>query len=133
LKRVSVLRETLELAVGLAGRFADMRSVTLNFQPAEDFPTVMTSPFHLLNLIWRVLDFAMDAAGAGKTVGLAFDGDARSVNIRFTGMEASANAQDAPFPTENAAELLHMLGAAIRQDGKRERSSLFYRKMLVNM
>ncbi len=113
------IRETLELAVGLAGRFADMRSVKLRFQPSDDFPTVITSPFHLLNLVWRVLDFAMDASGAGKTVALAFDGGAKSVNIRVTGIEASPNARDALFPTESIAELLHMLGAVIRQDGKK--------------
>ena len=113
------IREILELAMGLTGRFADMRSVKLDFQPADDFPTVMTSPFHLLNLIWHVLDFAMDAAGTGKTVGLTFERGATSVSIRFTGMEALANAPENVYSTEKDAALLHILGAEIHQDGEK--------------
>ena len=110
------IKETLELAVGLTGRFADMRSVILDFEPPSDFPAVITSPFHLLNLIWQVLDFAMDASGAGKRVGLTFEAGTKSVKIRFTGIEALTNPPETVFPTAKEAALLHMLGAAIHQD-----------------
>ena len=113
------IREILELAVGLTGRFADMRSVILDFQPPPDFPNVITSPFHLLNLIWRVLDFAMDASGPGKRVGLTFETGRTSVKIRFTGIEALTNLPETVFPTAKEASLLHTLGAAIHQDAKK--------------
>lgn len=118
------IRETLELAVGLTGRFADMRSVILDFHPPSDFPAVITSPFHLLNLIWQVLDFAMDASGAGKTVGLTFEAGPTSVEIRFTGIEALTNVPETVFPTAKETALLHMLGAAIHQDAKKGEISL---------
>ncbi|MBW2709877.1 MAG: HAMP domain-containing histidine kinase [Deltaproteobacteria bacterium] len=110
------LDETLKLAVGLAQRLADMRSVTLEIQSPSDFPTVITSPFHLQNLIWQVLDFAMDASGDKKTVGLTFETDPGSVKIRFTGIEALANLPEAVFPTEKEAVLLKILGAIIHKD-----------------
>ena len=113
------IKETLELAVGLTGRFADMRSVILDFQPPSDFPAVVTSPFHLLNLIWQVLDFAMDASGAGKRVGLTFEAGPTSVKIRFTGIEALTNVPETVFPTAKEAALLHMLGATIHQDAEK--------------
>lgn len=110
------IREILELAVGLTGRFADMRSVILDLQPPPDFPNVITSPFHLLNLIWRVLDFAMDASGPGKRVGLTFEAGPTSVKIRFTGIEALTNLPETVFPTAKEASLLGILGATIHQD-----------------
>jgi len=113
------IRETLALAVGLTGRFADMRSVILDFQPPSDFPAVVTSPFHLLNLIWQVLDFAMDASGAGKRVELTFEAGPTSVKIRFTGIEALTNVPETVFPTAKEAALLHMLGATIHQDAEK--------------
>ena len=113
------IKETLELAVGLTGRFADMRSVILDFQPPSEFPAVITSPFHLLNLIWQVLDFAMDASGAGKRVGLTFEAGPTTVKIRFTGIEALTNVPETVFPTAKEAALLHMLGATIHQDAEK--------------
>lgn len=124
------IRETLELAVGLTGRFADMRSVILDLQPPPDFPNVITSPFHLLNLIWRVLDFAMDASGPGKKVGLTFEADPTSVIIRFTGMEAPTNLPETVFPTAKEASLLHMLGATIHHDAKKGEINLVLPKNL---
>ena len=113
------IRETLELAVGLTGRFADMRSVILDFQPPSDFLAVITSPFHLLNLIWQVLDFAIDASGAGKRVGLTFETGQTSVKIRFTGIEALTNEPSTVFPTAKEAALLDMLGATIHHNTKK--------------
>ncbi|MCP4579235.1 MAG: HAMP domain-containing histidine kinase [Deltaproteobacteria bacterium] len=115
-QRSVYIKETLELAVGLARRLADMRSVTLELTPPSDFPAVITSPFHLQNLIWQVLDFAMDASGDGKTVGLFFETDRESVKIRFAGLEGLSNLSEAAFPTKKEAALLEMLGATIHQD-----------------
>ena len=106
------IMETLELAVALTGRFADMRGVKLDFQPPSDFPTVITSPFHLLNLIWQVLDFAMDATGTEKTVGLTFETNPASVDVRFNGI---GNATAPPSAAKTAA-LLNFLGAKMHHD-----------------
>lgn len=110
------IEETMKLAVGLAQRLADMRSVTLELTLPSDVPTVITSPFHLQNLIWQVLDFAMDVSGAGKTVGLFFETDRESVKIRFAGLEGITNLPQSAFPTKKETALLEILGATIHQD-----------------
>jgi signal transduction histidine kinase len=112
------LGEILELAVGLSKRPADMRSITLSLKLPTDPLSVITSPFHLQNLIWQVLDFAMDASGDGKTVGLTFETGPGSVKIRFTELEALTNLSGAAFPTETEEALLQILGATIHQDVK---------------
>lgn len=112
------IRETLTLAVGLTQRLADMRSVALALKLPSAPPTVITSPFHLQNLIWQILDFAMDVSGDGKTVGLTVETGPGPVKIRFTGLEGLPNLSEAAFPTEKEAALLHMLGATIYQDVK---------------
>ena len=112
------LGEILELAVGLSKRLADMRSITLGLKLPTDPPSVITSPFHLQNLIWQVLDFAMDASGDGKTVGLTFETGPGPVKIRFSGLEALENFSGPEFPTETEEALLQILGATIHQDVK---------------
>ena len=112
------LGEALALAVGLAQRLADMRSVTLELQPPSDFPTVITSPFHLQNLIWQMLDFAMDISGDAKVVGLTLLTGTGSVEIRFTGLEGLKDPPETAFPTRRETSLLEMLGATIHQDVK---------------
>ena len=112
------LGEALALAVGLAQRLADMRSVTLELQPPSDFPTVITSPFHLQNLIWQMLDFAMDISGDAKVIGLTLGTATGSVEIRFTGLEGLKDPPETEFPTKRETSLLEMLGATINQDVK---------------
>ena len=111
------LKETLDLALGLARRPADMRSITLKLHPPADLPNVITSPFHLQNLIWRILDFAMNVTGDGKTIGLMLKTEPASVKVRFTGLEGLSNPPEAAFPTEKEAHLLEILGATIQRDG----------------
>ena len=122
------IKETLELAVGLAQRFADMRSITLKLQPSSDASAVITSPFHLQNLIWQMLDFAMDVSGDGKTVGLTFETGKASVKIRVTGLEELSNLSEPAFPTEKEKALLRMLNATIQQDEKAGEIHLFLPK-----
>ncbi len=114
------LTETLGLAVGLGGRLADMRGVKLQFQPPSAVGSVTTSPFHLLNLIWRVLDFAMDASGAEKMITFTYDTDENSVNIRFSGLASPPDNPETVFPAAEEAALLQMLGATVERDTKGE-------------
>ncbi|OQY51032.1 MAG: hypothetical protein B6240_00500 [Desulfobacteraceae bacterium 4572_87] len=122
------IEETLELAVALARRLADMRSVTLELKPPADLSTVITSPFHLQNLIWRILDFAMDVSGDGKTVGITFETNKTSVTIGFTGLEELTSVSKPAFPTEKEKALLQILNATIQQNEKAREINLFLPK-----
>jgi signal transduction histidine kinase len=110
------LIEILELSVGLALRLADMRSVKLDLQLPQDPLTIITSPFHLLSLLWQVLDFAMGATGDEKTVGITFEKDSHMVKIRFSGLESLKDLPSEIFPTEKEETVLRILNAKISKD-----------------
>jgi signal transduction histidine kinase len=109
------LRELLSLLVELSLRYASMRGVHLEIDPSADSIMVTTSPFILLNLLWFCLDFAMTAAGPGKTVALAAERTRDGARLRFrklAGMEAAA----ASFPVDPPNDLARVLKAHIRLD-----------------
>jgi signal transduction histidine kinase len=114
------LRELLGLLVELSLRYASMRGVRLEIDRPSDAVTITTSPFILLNLLWFCLDFAMTAAGPGKTVALAAEKTADGAWLRFSkleGMEAATGA----FPAEPESALMRVLKAQIRlEPGSRE-------------
>lgn len=109
------LRELLGLLVELSLRYASMRGVHLEIDPPADSIMVTTAPFILLNLLWFCLDFAMTAAGPGKTVALAAEKTDDGARLRFrklAGMEAAA----ASFPADPPNALARVLNAHIRLD-----------------
>jgi len=107
------LRELLGLLVELSLRYASMRGVRLEIDRPSDSVTVTTSPFVLLNLLWFCLEYAMTAAGPGKTVEIAAEKTADGAWLRFrklTGMDTAAGA----FPAEPERALMRVLNAQIR-------------------
>jgi len=114
------LRELLGLLVELSSRHASMRGVRLEIDRPSDAVTITTSPFVLLNLLWFCLDYAMAAAGPGKTVELGAEKTADGARLRFRkleGMDAAAGS----FPAEPEVSLGRALSAEIRLDsGMRE-------------
>jgi signal transduction histidine kinase len=109
------LRELLGLLVELSLRYASMRGVHLEIDPSADSIMVTTFPFTLLNLLWFCLDFAITAAGPGKTVALAAEKTGDSARLRFhklAGMGAAA----ASFPADPPSALARVLNAHIQLD-----------------
>lgn len=109
------LGEIMGFMGDLSSRFASMRGVTLELKPATRPVMVTTSPFFLENLIWLCLDFAMDAVGEGKAVGLVTEETQNGARIRLTqldGLQASENR----FPTGREEALLDVLGAELMPD-----------------
>jgi C4-dicarboxylate-specific signal transduction histidine kinase len=114
--RVVDVREVLELVAALSSRLAAMRGVVIDLQPSSSAVSILSSPFFLENLIWLVLDFAMDAVGKGKRVGLIAENKGEGARIRFTQLDALGIAQKDEFPTERERSLLHILNAEIALD-----------------
>jgi len=109
------LRELLGLLVELSLRSASMRGVSIEIDRPSVSVMATTSPFVLLNLLWFCLDFAMTAAGSGKTVELAAEKTADGARIYFrklAGMGAAAGS----FPAEPESALMRVLNAQIRLD-----------------
>ena len=110
------LADTLELIRSLSGRFASMRGITLAPVHHANPTAVTTMPFFLENIIWLCLDFAMDTAGAGKTVGLACEETKDGARIKFSRLEALGEKTVDMFPTETEKALLDVLKAEVLID-----------------
>jgi C4-dicarboxylate-specific signal transduction histidine kinase len=109
------LRELVGLLVELSLRYASMQGVHLEIDQSADSIMVTTFPFILLNLLWFCLDFAMTAAGSGKTVALAAEKTGDGARLRFfklAGMGAAASS----FPADPPNALARALNAHIRLD-----------------
>jgi signal transduction histidine kinase len=109
------LRELLGLLVELSLRYASMRGVHLEIDPSADSIMVTTFPFILLNLLWFCLDFAITAAGPGKTVALAAEKTGDGTRLRFRKL-AGMGAAAASFPTDPPNALARVLNAHIQLD-----------------
>jgi C4-dicarboxylate-specific signal transduction histidine kinase len=110
------LGEILELLAALSGRFAYTRGVTLEPASMGSSATITTNPFLLENLVWLCLDFAMEMAGRGKTVGLIAEKPENDGRIRFTQLEALGEPLADKFPGEVEKALLVALKAQITKD-----------------
>ena len=110
------LNEILELVKMLSSRFVSMRGVTLKPEPSTNPMMVTTNPFLLENLVWLCLDFAMEVAGSGKTVGIITEETKDCARIRFTHIEGLKEASTDTFPTEQANALLEALKGELTLD-----------------
>jgi signal transduction histidine kinase len=110
------LNEILDLAVALSARLAAMRKITLATKPNAGPVMLTTSSFHLLNLLWRCLDFAMNTAAEEKVVELAVEKTPKTVCIRFRGLGKQEGTSPDAFPSEIEKTLLHLLDAELTVD-----------------
>lgn len=113
------LSDFLEFANTLFARFAVMRGVALEPESGESSLMISTSPFFLLNLIWLCLDFAMDAVGSGKAVGLGVRKTDIGAQISFTRLKALKDVHTGEFPGEKENILLELLKAEIEVEQER--------------
>jgi signal transduction histidine kinase len=82
LKKVD-LNEILQLLADLSVRFAAMAGTTLDVRPASDPVEIETSPFGLLNALFLCLEFAMTAAGRGRSIDLHPEKTATGACVHF--------------------------------------------------
>ncbi|MBW1708415.1 MAG: histidine kinase [Deltaproteobacteria bacterium] len=108
------LGETLELMLTLSERFASMRGVKLEPKSPLGPIAITTIPFFLNHLLWLCVDFAMNAAGQGKTVGLLTEETENGPQIRFTRLEGLVGVRTDEFPTQREKTLLDALKAELK-------------------
>lgn len=110
------LGDALEFVAALSERFATMRGACLEQNPPPRPVVITANPFFLKTLVWLCLDFAMDAAGGGKTVGLMAEETENGARIRFTKLEGLAKAPMDTFPAEREKALLGALKGELAAD-----------------
>lgn len=118
------LGQTVALVIALSGRFATMRGITLQSRSPQTPLNVNTRPFFLENLLWLCLDFAMDVAGAGKTVSLSMEKAEAGIKLKFTRLEGLAAVTEGRFPGGHVMALLSALEAELNMDLEKGEISL---------
>lgn len=110
------LLEAIKLVSALSGRLAMMREITVELN-ADDAPVVVnTNPFLLETLVWFCIDFAMDATGDEKRVGISAEKLQDKAIIRFSGLKGLAGIPSEKFPGEREKALLSSLNAKASVD-----------------
>ena len=112
------LAELLALMTELSLRFISLRGVTVEPRFPEPPVVFTTIPFFLENMVWRCLDFAMDAAGEGKNIGLEAEGLEDGVRIRFTQLAGLTETSKAGFPGPEEQALMDALEADLAADAQ---------------
>lgn len=107
------LGDSLAFVVSLAGRLASMRGVRLGLESPAGPVTVAANPFILQNLLWSCLNFAIEAAGEGKSIGLTAERRDPGALIRFTRLEGLAEAPAKAFPSEKERGLVRAARAEV--------------------
>lgn len=110
------VNDVIVLVSGLSGRIAVMRGINLEADQKSDPVIISTNPVFLETLIWLFLDFAMDAAGEGKTVSVAAGKKHEKAFIRFSGLEGLAGMEMKSFLGESEKSLLSVLNASCAID-----------------
>jgi len=114
------LCEGIKLVSGLSGRIAVMRGISLATDQISDPVIINTNPFLLETLVWLFLDFAMDAAGEGKTVSITAEKQHANVIVRFSRLQGLAGMQPGIFPGDSEKSLLAALNATAAIDAAAE-------------
>jgi len=109
------LNEILNLVIKLSSRLIAMRNVNLEIRHTEEMVNIRTSPFFLKNLIWLCLDFALNAAGSSKTIGINAIRLEKTAKIQFNQLD-NLTSVSMTFPTEKETALLNILHADLTTD-----------------
>jgi signal transduction histidine kinase len=112
--------DILALVSGLSERIALMRGISLEPDQMPNPVIINTNPFLLETLVWLFLDFAMDAAGEGKTVSITAEKQHANVIVRFSRLQGLAGMQPGIFPGDSEKSLLAALNATAAIDAAAE-------------
>jgi signal transduction histidine kinase len=110
------LNNILMLVSCLSERIALMRGINLETENMPEPVIICTNLFMLETLIWLFLDFAMDAAGEGKTVSVTAGKRNENAVIRFSKLKGLAGMQKCGFPGEREKAFLAALNATATFD-----------------
>lgn len=110
------LNSLLELMINLSER----TTVTRGFKVSAAFPdaaiTITTHPFFLENLIWLILEFAMNVTGDVKTIKIKPAKTDSGATISFTGLEQITKSAFDDFQADRVHMMLAALNCTLQAD-----------------
>jgi len=110
------LNSLLELMINLSERTTVTRGFKVSAALSNTPITITTHPFFLENLIWLILDFAMNVTGDAKTIELQLSKAESGAKISFTGLEKLTQNAFNDFLSERARLILSALNSTLQPD-----------------
>lgn len=108
------LNPLLELMISLSERTTVTRGFKVSAAFSDAAITVTTHPFFLENLIWLILDFAMNVTGEAKTIEMLPAKTESGAEINFTGLEKLTEKSFNDFQTERVRLMLAALNCTLQ-------------------
>ncbi|MBC2714800.1 MAG: sensor histidine kinase [Desulfobacteraceae bacterium] len=110
------LNALIELMINLSERTTVTRGFKVSAAFSDTALTITTHPFFLENLIWLILDFAMNVTGDAKTIELLPVKAESGARISFTGLEKLTASEFNDFQTERVRLMLAALNCTLQTD-----------------
>ena len=112
--------EAVAMMLALAQRLIAGKSCEIRFQQPDRSCMVNSNPFFLQNLLWFCLEWAMDHAGAEKTIILDCKINADRILLSFNGLDPSACSRTSPqdLLTNKNNAVMNFLEAELNLDGR---------------
>lgn len=110
------LNALLELMTNLSERTTVTRGFKASAALSDAPITITTHPFFVENLIWLILNFAMDITGDAKTIEMKPAKAESGATICFTGLEQITKTAFNDFQTEPVRQILSALNCTLQAD-----------------
>ncbi len=110
------LNALLELMINLSERTTVTRGFKVFAALSDTAVTITTHPFFLENLIWLILDFAMNVTGDAKNIELKPAKAEPGATISFTGLEKLTQSEFNIFLTQRVHLMLAALNCTLQAD-----------------
>jgi len=108
------LNALLELMISLSERTTVTRGFKVSAAFSNTAITITTHPFFLENLIWLILDFAMNVTGDEKTISMLPAKTASGAEINFTGLDKMTENTLNDFLTQRVQLMLTALNCTLQ-------------------
>ncbi|MBN2061661.1 MAG: histidine kinase [Deltaproteobacteria bacterium] len=115
LKEIELV-DFLEFILAVSRRLMTAKEIAATVQHQAQPVRVITKPFFLHNLIWLVLEFAMEHAGLSRALILTPEEKEPGISIRFMGIENLGPEHGLIFPEEKERLLMSLLEARLKMD-----------------
>ncbi|MFO7644647.1 MAG: hypothetical protein R6W95_09720 [Desulfosarcina sp.] len=112
LKEIS-LASSLEMLLSICRRLTDARGIAVSVAPPDREIAIVTRPFYLYHLVWRLLEWSLDYAGAGKRLVLQIDPVPGAVRLVCRGLEGLTETGAGQCPPSQWHDLLVLLEGRI--------------------
>ena len=110
------LNTLLELMINLSERTTVTRGFKVSAAVSDAPITITTHPFFVQNLIWLILDFAMNVTGDAKTIELQPAKAESGAKISFTGLDKLTETAFNDFLSERVRLILSALNGTLQPD-----------------